>query len=80
MKIYIVNWYDVDGHPSPLQNRGFVNKKEAVSFRSKLNKTFKKGEDYISPTDDSKANRFVDPVSVIDIPISKKGLIRAFNM
>ena len=43
MKIYIVEWYDVNAAGLFLK-RGFVNKKEAVSFRSKLNKTFKKGE------------------------------------
>ena len=77
MKIYIVEWYDVNGVPSPLKNRGFVNKKEAVSFRSKLNRAYKKG--CHDESLDSKADAFVDPVEVIDMPISKKGLIKAFN-
>jgi hypothetical protein len=76
MKIYIVDWYDVDGTPSAYQRRGFVNKKEAVSFRSKLNRNFKKGELYLA---DEKASEAVPPISVKDIPISKKGLLRAFN-
>lgn len=74
MKIYIVEWYDVHAQGQWLK-RGFVNKKEAVSFRSKLNRTYRKGEDLAG----EKADRFVEPVSVIDIPISKKGLIKAFN-
>ena len=77
MKIYIVEWYDVDGSPSPFQIKGFVNKKEAVSFRSKLNRAYKKG--CHDESLDSKADAFVDPVEVIDMPISKKGLIKAFN-
>ena len=79
MKIYIVEWYDVDADGLFLK-RGFVNKKKAVSFRSKLNKTFKSEDEYEVDVEGNKAHRFVEPVSVIDIPISKKGLIRAFNI
>ena len=76
MKIYIVKWYDEDAD-NCFKNRGFVNKKEAVSFRSKLNRAYKKG--CHDESLDSKADAFVDPVEVIDMPISKKGLIKAFN-
>ena len=73
MKIYIVKWFDytADGCSSEQWiNKGFANKKEAISFKSKLEKG--KLDDMYGC--DNGAN-----IEVHDIPISKKGILYAIN-
>lgn len=79
MKIYIVKWYNADKVPQ-YNTMGFANKKEAVSFRSKLMRERKK---YLKGIDTGAlfvAHRPVDHPVEIDIPISKTGLLTAFNL
>tara|TARA_R100000781_G_C4073610_1_gene125331 strand:- start:959 stop:1198 length:240 start_codon:yes stop_codon:yes gene_type:complete len=73
MKIYVVKWFDysTDGCSSEQYlNKGFANKKEALSFKSKLEKG-KLNDEYGC---DNGAN-----LEVHNIPISKKGILFAIN-
>tara|TARA_R100000458_G_scaffold26928_1_gene24426 strand:- start:268 stop:507 length:240 start_codon:yes stop_codon:yes gene_type:complete len=73
MKIYIVKWFDYtsDGCSSEQYlNKGFTSKKEAISFKRKL----EKGE-----LDNEYGCEHGADLELYDIPISKKGILFAIN-
>jgi hypothetical protein len=73
MKIYIVKWFDYTTNGCSSEqwiNKGFANKKEAISFKSKLEKGKLNNEYGCEHEAD---------LEVHDIPISKKGILYAIN-
>ncbi len=71
MKIYVVNWFDYSEGQGSEQwiNKGFANKKQAISFKSKLERG-KLDDEYSC----MEAN-----LETHEIPISKKGILYAIN-
>tara|TARA_R100001443_G_scaffold117452_1_gene142994 strand:+ start:4125 stop:4364 length:240 start_codon:yes stop_codon:yes gene_type:complete len=73
MKVYIIKWFDysADGCSSEQYiNKGFANKKDAISFKSKLEK---------GKLDDEYGCDNGAELEEYDIPISKKGILYAIN-
>tara|TARA_R100001443_G_scaffold64352_1_gene73893 strand:- start:822 stop:1061 length:240 start_codon:yes stop_codon:yes gene_type:complete len=73
MKIYVVTWFDcnADGCSGEQYiNKGFANKKEAVSFKSKLER---------GKLDDEYGCENGADLQMYEIPISKKGILFAIN-
>ena len=69
MKIYIIKdkSFTVANIPTV---KAFANKKKAISFKSKLNRSLKKSNNFYEGCTD---------LEVYEIPISKKGIINAIN-